>query len=171
MQHFFTTRDAMRSRRRHAKQKAPCSIVIRGTNLGLRNSVTGPEPQVLCGDSVCQQLIITDSSRLQCVLPLSAVERCSLVVSLNTQNSSGSVSVDRLCGEGRYGAVGGNCGPCPNNAECVALFPVGHTPPALPLVDVCTPGCWASRRFTSDVGLGDSACVVRTHVKAIVCGR
>ena len=105
--------------------EAPCSIQVQGTNLGLKNSGSGPEPVVYCGSTVCQQLIIVNSTRLQCSLPLSVVGRCPLVVSLNGQNSSDNVVVDRLCGEGRYGALGGPCGPCPTNAECVALFPVG----------------------------------------------
>ena len=105
--------------------EATCPLVLTGSNLGLKNSITSPEPVVTLGDVPCSQPIVVDSSRVLCTAPAGVVVgRYPVVLSLNGQNSSGSVALDRLCGDGRYGPRGSLCGPCPPNANCITMFPV-----------------------------------------------
>jgi hypothetical protein len=95
---------------------------------------------------VCGQLLLVNSSWLQCTIGPAHVGRYPVTVSLSGQNSTTShaVSVDRLCGEGRYALPGQPCGPCPTSARCVGLFPVplplpGFYPLTLTQFSACVP--------------------------------
>jgi hypothetical protein len=122
-----------------------CTVIINGANLGLRNSLTGPEPMVRIGGVPCDQPLVLDSGRLQCITPAGVVVGpFHVVVSLNGQNSSESVVLDRLCGDGRYAPKGALCGPCPPNAQCIGLFPMplplpGFYPLSLTEFAACVP--------------------------------
>jgi hypothetical protein len=93
---------------------------------------------------VCEQPLLFNSSALQCTIGAADVGRCTVSVSLNNQSSTQNVTLDRLCGEGRFGLPGEPCGPCPSNAQCVALFPVplplpGFYPVSLAEFIACVP--------------------------------
>jgi hypothetical protein len=48
-------------------------IQVHGTNLGLRNSLTSPDPVVYIGDSVCSQPLLHNSTAVQCTALASPV--------------------------------------------------------------------------------------------------
>lgn len=116
-------------------------------------SFKSPNSTALCAHThwsigqVCTQLLLVNSSWLQCTIGPANVGRYPIIVSLNGQNSSsvGSmVAVDRLCGDGRYGLPGQPCGLCPSSAHCVGLFPVplplpGFYPLTLTQFSACVP--------------------------------
>lgn len=124
--------------------EAVCLLRVTGTNLGLKNSQTSPEPLVYVGDQLCQQPLLSNSSWLQCTVGPSVVGRTRVVVSLNNQNSTQAVNVDRLCGDDRFGLPGEPCSACPSSAQCVGLFPVplplpGFYPVSLTEFLACVP--------------------------------
>jgi hypothetical protein len=48
-------------------------IQVHGTNLGVRNSLTSPDPVVFIGDSVCFQPVLFNSTAVQCTALASPV--------------------------------------------------------------------------------------------------
>jgi hypothetical protein len=72
----------------------------------------------LCpGGAACEQLVVRNSSVLQCSAPGSVVGKYPVVVSLNGVNSTSPASslprVYRLCGKDKFGMPGARCGGCP----------------------------------------------------------
>lgn len=139
---------------------ADAAVVIKvsGTNLGRRNSASSPDPVVFIGDSLCGQPVLLSATLLQCTAPVSAVGAYPVVVSLNGHNGTTSAVLHRLCGPGTFGLPGNTCDKCPQNAECVALFP-------LPLP---RPGFFANtwQNFTSCVPASACPGVDSTAVQA-----
>jgi hypothetical protein len=51
----------------------PAMVQVTGTNLGLKNSATSPDPVVYIGDSLCVQPLLLNSTCVQCTALASAV--------------------------------------------------------------------------------------------------
>jgi hypothetical protein len=106
--------------------RAAVRVVLLVTGSGTTRCSTRPRPRPPpppTGDTVCAAPNVLNSTVIQCTAPAMPVGRYPVVVSLSGQNSSGSVVLDRLCGKDRFARPGERCGPCPRNADCVALFP------------------------------------------------
>ncbi len=70
------------------------------------------------GGAPCLQPNLLNSTIIVCTAPGGVrVGQYPVVVSLNGQNSSGSVTLDRLCGDQRFGVPGAVCGACPKVRE------------------------------------------------------
>jgi hypothetical protein len=82
------------------------------------------------GGALCTQTVVASSSLLLCNAPVASVGAYPVVVSLNDQNSTSRVIVHRMCGAGRFGLPGQQCGPCPEVRRCALL--TSHS-------DLCTP--------------------------------
>jgi hypothetical protein len=65
------------------------------------------------GNMRCVQLSIVNPGEATCRSPSMPVGRHAVVVSRNGQNSSGSVTMDRLCGAAQFAFPGQYCDACP----------------------------------------------------------
>ncbi len=83
---------------------------VLGANFGLPSQ---PLPVVFIGNSVCGSVNRIQTSRLECRVPLSPVGRQLVIVALDGHNSTQSVFIERMCGEGYTGVPGRQCTLCP----------------------------------------------------------
>jgi hypothetical protein len=109
---------------------ANVAILVYGTNLGLRNSATSPDPVVYIGDSLCFQPLLLNSTAVQCTALASAVGEYSV-----TSESPGGW-VDR--GRGGGGGGGGSTvSSGPGSGDPCRAMPTAFSLLALALV--CAP--------------------------------
>ena len=94
------------------------AIMIFGSNLGMRGTL--PDPIVTVGAVICGSMNVLNTTTLACTLPSSDVGRFNITVSLNGLSNADAgndqfhrVTLDRLCGDNRFGLPGQRCGPCP----------------------------------------------------------
>ena len=76
---------------------------------------------VPAGGYVCAVLTAT-SSELTCMLPVAPVGRDLVIVSLFGINSTDTVYIDRMCGEGYFALPGSLCQPCPAVSHRLLLY-------------------------------------------------
>ena len=86
--------------------------------------MTVSQPYYCAGNETCLQVNLINSTTVSCTAPSMVTGRHRVVVTLNGQSSSGSVTVDRLCGDGSFALPGRACQPCPKVGVLRASVPL-----------------------------------------------